>query len=400
MPAKSFQSSFLSCLLMLGMACATTACLPKARLVTSEEAHIQAVQTSGNIDSALAMERDILSVVTHPGRLVDSTQLSVSAISSHDSLYGEGLELLDDDLELLDGELAEALPAGLMELERGTVQLHPATASGSAGVWDFGIPAPGTTEEKALIALNTQEALCGPGETVCLTSPFGVRRSGNHVHKGVDIRAPFGSPIMAFRSGVVLRAQYHKTYGYLVEIQQDDGLIARYAHMSHMLTTKGSRVESGLMIGRVGSTGRSTGPHLHFELLRNDRQTNPMVYLSTLDYVVTKATDEDAAAARVALRNGGRTPTSKKAKASASTKAASSKTATKSSAKTTAATVNRSASTHTIRNGDTLWDIAKAYGTTVGAIQAVNSASALKTLRPGKTIKLPARATSKKTAQK
>ena len=142
--------------------------------------------------------------------------------------------------------------------------------------------------------------MCTGGEVLCVTSPYGVFR-GTHMHKGIDLRAPFGSPIKAFRGGKVVSAQYSGGYGYMVEIAQKDGLVARYAHMSQILTHSGAEVGPGSVIGRVGSTGRSTGPHLHFELIRNNSQVNPLTQLSKPGEILVPASSHDAEAARAAL---------------------------------------------------------------------------------------------------
>ena len=266
------------------MGLSQTACAPKqSRTGTEME---EAAQASDAFDS-FVIDRELYLAATKPGTLVQSSALSVSELEEHRAPYGDSLELSDNLLSL-------SLPSGLLSLEH---------APESTGQWNM--PAPGSAEERRLAAMHTKEALCSAGETVCITSPYGVRRSSRRSHKGIDIRAPLGSPIMAFRGGVVVCAQYHRSYGYMVEIQQDDGILARYAHMSQILTREGERVEPGLMIGRVGSTGRSTGPHLHFELLRDNRHMNPMAYLPTPEQVVTKGTEADAAAARKALAKSG-----------------------------------------------------------------------------------------------
>jgi murein DD-endopeptidase MepM/ murein hydrolase activator NlpD len=98
-------------------------------------------------------------------------------------------------------------------------------------------------------------------------------------HAGLDFVDAPGAPIMAAESGVVLDSQMHPQYGYLVEIDHGNGLSTRYAHLSKILVTKGSIVKRGQQIAEMGSTGRSTGPHLHFEVLKYGVQQNPMLYL-------------------------------------------------------------------------------------------------------------------------
>lgn len=298
--ARTFASFVSCCALLACVGLTQTACAPR-QPVASSVARSDDPRDSGDLDSQIAIDRELYIAATSPGTLVESDALSVSELAEHRARYGDSLELSSDLLSL-------QMPTGMLQLENSP-QI--------SGPWNSG-PAPGSAEARRLAELHTREALCSTGETVCITSPYGVRRSSRRAHKGIDIRAPLGSPIMAFRSGTVLCAEYHSSYGYMVEIQQDDGIVARYAHMSQILVRKGDRVGPGLMIGRVGSTGRSTGPHLHFELLQDNRQMNPMVYLPTPKQVVTKGTEADAAAARKALAKSGHGSSKYKAKKSSS----------------------------------------------------------------------------------
>ena len=298
--ARTFASFVSCCALLACVGFSQTACAPR-QPVASQVSQNDDSRNSGDLDSQLAIDHELFLAATSPGTLVESDSLSVSELAEHRAMYGDALELSSDLSSL-------QLPGGLLQLERGERVSGPVSRG----------PEPGSAEARRLAERNTREALCSAGETVCITSPYGVRRSSRRSHKGIDIRAPLGSPIMAFRSGMVRCAEYHSSYGYMVEIQQDDGIVARYAHMSQMLVREGDRVEPGLMIGRVGSTGRSTGPHLHFELIHDNRQMNPMAYLPTPKQVVTRGTDADAAAARKALAKSGHGSSKYKAKKSSS----------------------------------------------------------------------------------
>ena len=98
-------------------------------------------------------------------------------------------------------------------------------------------------------------------------------------HTGVDMPAPRGTPIVASAGGTVRFAGYRRAYGNSVEIDHGDGLTTRYAHASQLLVRKGQVVLPEQPIATVGSTGRSTGPHLHFEVLRQGRPVEPLGYL-------------------------------------------------------------------------------------------------------------------------
>ena len=117
-----------------------------------------------------------------------------------------------------------------------------------------------------------------------IASPYGYRICpfhGRELHRGADITAPGGTPIMAARSGVVLVSTYGSSYGNYVTIAHSDGTRSLYAHMSSRAISAGSTVSAGQVIGYVGSTGSSTGNHLHFEIWTNSSSSscvNPMNY--------------------------------------------------------------------------------------------------------------------------
>ncbi|MEO1747535.1 MAG: M23 family metallopeptidase [Pseudomonadota bacterium] len=120
-----------------------------------------------------------------------------------------------------------------------------------------------------------------PGRAI--TSRYGNRRDPiigkTAFHAGIDFRTPTGTPIYATAAGTVAKAGRHGGYGKLVEIQHANGLKTRYAHLSKIDVRKGQKIDAGVRVGAAGSTGRSTGPHLHYEVRRGDKSTNPMTYL-------------------------------------------------------------------------------------------------------------------------
>jgi murein DD-endopeptidase MepM/ murein hydrolase activator NlpD len=112
-----------------------------------------------------------------------------------------------------------------------------------------------------------------------VTSRFGFRRHpifrARLFHQGVDIAAPQGAPVRAAGDGTVLFAGWYGGYGKLVILDHGDGLSTLYGHLSAILVSPGASVTRGQIIGRVGSTGYSTGPHLHFEIRRHGRPVDP-----------------------------------------------------------------------------------------------------------------------------
>ena len=116
-----------------------------------------------------------------------------------------------------------------------------------------------------------------------MSSPYGYRVHPVYgdwrFHSGVDFGIGEGSPIYATRSGVVTTATYDWSAGYYVTINHGDGFASSYLHMTHYIVTAGDYVDQGQIIGYVGSTGTSTGPHLHFTIYYNGSTVNPMEYL-------------------------------------------------------------------------------------------------------------------------
>ncbi len=122
------------------------------------------------------------------------------------------------------------------------------------------------------------------GIGVVLTSPYGYRThpiTGNYtMHNGVDLACSSGTPIYASKSGYVTTATYHYAYGNYVTINHMDGFSTLYGHMTYFVVSEGEYVEQGQVIGYVGSTGYSTGPHLHFTIYYDGSTVNPMNYIS------------------------------------------------------------------------------------------------------------------------
>lgn len=122
-----------------------------------------------------------------------------------------------------------------------------------------------------------------PANIAAISSGFGYRsdpfNGSAAFHAGIDFKGPRGAPIFAAANGVVSYAGIRQGYGNCVEISHGNGLMTRYAHMSRIGSAVGQKVSAGEVIGAIGNTGRSTGPHLHFEVRINDRPVNPRPFL-------------------------------------------------------------------------------------------------------------------------
>jgi murein DD-endopeptidase MepM/ murein hydrolase activator NlpD len=160
-------------------------------------------------------------------------------------------------------------------------------------------PAPAIIERFESEASRTESALEGAlkarmaigalpigrplGERYDLTSGFGTRLDpftrSLALHSGIDFRAPTGTAVRAVAAGKIIEAGYNGGYGRMVEIDHGFGITTRYAHLSAISVSEGESVARGAVIGQVGSTGRSTGPHLHYEVRIDDDAADPMRFV-------------------------------------------------------------------------------------------------------------------------
>ncbi len=130
-----------------------------------------------------------------------------------------------------------------------------------------------------------------PVKTAEFTSGYGIRsdpfRGSAAKHAGIDLAAPLGTPIYATADGVVTDAGYnHGGYGNLIKVDHGRGIETRYGHLSAILVSVGQRIFRGQQIGRMGSTGRSTGSHLHYEVRIDGRAVNPIPFMKSNEYLL------------------------------------------------------------------------------------------------------------------
>ena len=199
---------------------------------------------------------------------------------------GEALEQSDEDAEVCPGGDEPVPPERLV-------------ARGGEELVQFAEPAP------ELLVVDVPHAELGelqdgviaipsdkPVKTnVEFTSGFGVRsdpfHAGAAMHPGIDLAGAYGTPVYATADGTVLRAGWNSGgYGNLVELDHGRGITTRYGHMSAILVQTGDHVTRGQQIGRMGSTGRSTGNHLHYEVRIDGRAVNPIPFMKSTDYVL------------------------------------------------------------------------------------------------------------------
>lgn len=163
---------------------------------------------------------------------------------------------------------------------------------------DSGPQVPGAAPsiiERSTISVPSRMPLAGAR----MSSGYGMRDHPvlrqRRRHNGVDMAAPTGTPVYATADGLIGRAEWFSSYGLYISIDHGADLETRYAHMSRLAVASGDRVEKGDVIGYVGSTGRSTGPHLHYEVRVDGVAVNPIPYMVETEEQTRMATTSDAA---------------------------------------------------------------------------------------------------------
>lgn len=241
--------------------------------------------------AGLTMERIAIAVDDTPlrvrGRVGDSLYRSARAAGAPPSAVQDYLRVIagqlsvsrdiraDDVFDIIvnhrraetgETEVGELVYAGLMRGERPRLRMIPWKIDGREQWFE----ASGVGQQRSGLAAPVQGRV---------TSGFGSRRHPilgyRRMHSGMDFGAPYGAPIYAVTDGTIAMAGYNGGYGRFVRINHDGNLASGYAHMSRIAVTAGQRVRRGQIIGYVGSTGLSTGPHLHYELYRGGVPVNP-----------------------------------------------------------------------------------------------------------------------------
>ena len=163
---------------------------------------------------------------------------------------------------------------GWKSLDNGELVLAPATS-----VTKLASVPSAATYRPATVSIPSRMPVNG----AALTSGYGMRihpvLGGRRAHKGVDLAEPVGSPVYATADGVVSRADWFSSYGLYISLEHGGNIQTRYGHLSRLNVAAGQAVHKGDLIGYVGTTGRSTGPHLHYEVRIAGVAVNPVPYL-------------------------------------------------------------------------------------------------------------------------
>lgn len=171
--------------------------------------------------------------------------------------------------------VGEVRAAGAADIVGRKVYADRKQVAGSAAVVSFSSTAP-----RPRLSHSATGHLNAPLARAVVSSRFGALRAqgggGTRVHAGVDLAAPQGTHVTATFDGRVSVADWSGSYGLLVVVEHPGGMQTRYAHLSKVAVSPGQTVRRGELLGLVGSTGRSTGPHLHYELRQNGRPVDPL----------------------------------------------------------------------------------------------------------------------------
>jgi murein DD-endopeptidase MepM/ murein hydrolase activator NlpD len=242
-----------------------------SRLIASDE------QIAGDLESSTA---DLKSATDDLNRSLDTVQAKTTEVRAEENSL-RGLQNADAAQRNMQQAVQDQKASLLAETKRNVARLQAAAQAEereSARIADLLKHGSSHGSGKYAGTLTWPT----PGYTH-VTSPFGMRMHPilhvRKMHTGIDIHAPAGAKIVAAGDGKVIYAGARGGYGNCTMIDHGDGLVTLYAHQSHIYTHVGATVHAGDRIGAVGSTGLSTGPHLHFEVRVNGDPVNPMNYL-------------------------------------------------------------------------------------------------------------------------
>lgn len=170
---------------------------------------------------------------------------------------------------------------GWKQMDSGQLAIAP-TSSAASGL----VTTPSSARVAAPTFAPTKVSIPSrnPLDGAALTSGFGMRThpvlGGRRGHKGVDLAMPTGTPVYATADGVISKADWFSSYGLYISIEHGGKIQTRYGHLSRLSVASGQSVKKGDLIGYVGSTGRSTGPHLHYEVRIAGIAVNPIPYMN------------------------------------------------------------------------------------------------------------------------
>lgn len=282
---------------------------------TSNTVIIDAVADTSAVSSVTSLQSSasdvaaVVTPVTEPENLVVESQPTIEAAAEAIATVMESSEQVDG----IQADLAQLQHAQLQQLSQtldqsaATVVVQPLTKAEIKQEHELALKQRQAQATQPTIELNNQSLMQSqkpqnvyraasragstwieraplPANIGRVSSTYGTRVMGGRSehHSGLDLAAPTGTPIYATGSGLVTKAGWGSGYGQYVEINHGNGYITRYGHASRLHVQVGERVNAGDHIANVGCTGRCTGPHLHYEVVKDGQRRNPSVYLALL----------------------------------------------------------------------------------------------------------------------
>ncbi len=177
---------------------------------------------------------------------------------------------------------------GWKQMDNGQLAIAPATSMAPASASSSFIASPFAPSKVSIPSRN-------PLDGAAMTSGFGMRihpvLGGRRGHKGIDLAMPVGTPVYATADGVISKADWFSSYGLFISIEHGGKIQTRFGHLSRLNVASGQSVKKGDLIGYVGTTGRSTGPHLHYEVRIAGVAVNPVPYMNGGSRVLPATTE-------------------------------------------------------------------------------------------------------------
>ena len=169
---------------------------------------------------------------------------------------------------------------GWKQMDNGQLAIAPATSPMTSAATQVSPRVSAPTFAPTKVSIPSRSPL----DSATVTSNFGMRThpvlGGRRGHKGIDLAMPTGTPVYATADGVIGKAEWFSSYGLYIAIEHGGNIQTRYGHLSRLNVAAGQKVRKGDLIGYVGSTGRSTGPHLHYEVRIAGTAVNPIPYMN------------------------------------------------------------------------------------------------------------------------
>ena len=229
-------------------------------------------------------------VMDYSQRVMDDLRALRNQLAERQHELETQKKVLGDKQDELEAEIVEAQRVinEYIATEKGLQDMHDAEEAEAERItqelekyYQQNGGAGGGVEDSETVSVL--DGLIWPSNARYITSPFGDRNTGiagaSTDHKGVDIGAPYYSDVFAAQSGMVIQAGWNGGYGYCVTIAHEEGVATLYAHLNDYYVRVGEYVDRGEVIGECGSTGISSGPHIHYEIRVNGSQIDPIPYL-------------------------------------------------------------------------------------------------------------------------